>query len=64
MPVHKVKGGYKWGQHGHVYKTRSGAERQARAAYANGYRGDGASRLRAARARLDARADAADDPKA
>lgn len=35
-----VKGGYRWGQHGHVYKTRAGAERQARAAYANGYRGD------------------------
>lgn len=38
MPVRKVKGGYKWGSQGKVYKTREGAERQARAAYANGYR--------------------------
>lgn len=41
MPVHKVKGGYRWGTHGHVYKTRAGAERQARAIYASGWRGDG-----------------------
>lgn len=40
MPIHKVKGGYKWGKHGHTYKSRRGAEVQARAAYANGYRGD------------------------
>ena len=39
MPVHKVKGGYKWGKHGKVYPTRAGAERQARAAYAGGYTG-------------------------
>jgi hypothetical protein len=51
MPVHKVKGGYKWGQHGHVYKSRAGAERQARAIYASGYRGDAAERLRGALAR-------------
>ena len=38
MPVRKVKGGYKWGSRGKVYKTREGAERQARAAYASGYR--------------------------
>lgn len=37
MPIRKVKGGFKWGKHGHVYKTRKGAERQAAAAYANGY---------------------------
>lgn len=42
MPVHRVKGGWRWGRHGHVYKTRRGAEVQARAAYANGYRGDSA----------------------
>lgn len=38
MPIHKVKGGYKWGKHGKVYATRAGAERQAKAAYANGYK--------------------------
>jgi SPP1 gp7 family putative phage head morphogenesis protein len=43
MPVHKVRGGYKWGKHGKVYKTRAGAERQARAIYANGWRGDSVS---------------------
>ena len=31
MPVHKVKGGYKWGKTGKVYKTRAEAERQGRA---------------------------------
>jgi hypothetical protein len=41
MPVRKVKGGYKWGSKGKVYKTREGAERQARAAYASGYRKSG-----------------------
>jgi hypothetical protein len=39
MPIRKVKGGYKWGKHGKVYKSRKGAERQARAAYASGYKG-------------------------
>ena len=39
MPVKKVKGGYKFGSSGKVYPTRAGAERQQRAAYANGYRG-------------------------
>jgi len=57
MPVVKVKGGFRWGKHGHVYPTRAGAERQARAAYAHGYRGDGKVRLRMA---LDARYDARD----
>ena len=41
MPIHKVPGGYKWGNHGKVYKTRAGAERQMRAAFSNGYRGQG-----------------------
>jgi len=41
MPVRKVRGGYKWGSKGKVYKTREGAERQARAAYASGYRKSG-----------------------
>jgi hypothetical protein len=39
MPVRKVKGGYKWGTQGKVYPTRAQAERQGRAAYANGYKG-------------------------
>jgi hypothetical protein len=38
MPVHKVKNGYKWGKSGHVYKTKAGAQRQARAIYAHGYK--------------------------
>jgi hypothetical protein len=38
MPIRKVKGGYKWGRKGKKYKSRKGAERQARAAYANGYK--------------------------
>ena len=38
MPIRKVKGGWRWGAHGKVYKTRAGAERQAKAAYAHGYR--------------------------
>lgn len=38
MPVRKVPGGYKWGSKGKVYKTKAGAERQARAAYAAGYK--------------------------
>ena len=38
MPIKKVKGGYKWGSSGKVYPTRAGAERQARAAYASGYK--------------------------
>ena len=37
MPINKVKGGYKWGSKGKVYKDRKGAERQAAAAYASGY---------------------------
>ena len=39
MPVRKVKGGYRWGSKGKVYKNRKEAERQARAAYASGYKG-------------------------
>jgi len=38
MPIRKVKGGYKWGSKGKVYKDRRGAERQAAAAYASGYK--------------------------
>lgn len=39
MPIRKVSGGYKWGGHGKVYKTKAGAARQMRAAFANGYKG-------------------------
>jgi len=38
MPVRKVKGGYRWGKSGKVYKTRSQAQRQAKAIYASGYK--------------------------
>lgn len=38
MPIHRVDGGYKWGNHGKTYPTREGAEKQMRAAFANGYR--------------------------
>lgn len=31
MPVRKVKGGYKYGKTGKVYKSRAKAERQGRA---------------------------------
>jgi hypothetical protein len=38
MPVRKVKGGYKWGKSGKVYKTKKEAEAQGRAIYASGYK--------------------------
>lgn len=38
MPIHKVPGGYKWGDHGKVYPTKEEAERQALAAYTSGYK--------------------------
>ena len=37
MPVRKVKGGFKWGKSGKVYKTKKEAEAQGRAIYASGY---------------------------
>jgi hypothetical protein len=39
MPVRKVKGGWRWGKSGKVYKTKAAAHRQARAVYASGYKG-------------------------
>lgn len=40
MPVHKTKsGGYQWGSHGKVYKSKAKAERQGRAIYVSGYKG-------------------------
>ena len=41
MPVHKVKGGWQWGNHGKVYPDKASAEKQGQAAYANGYKGEG-----------------------
>lgn len=42
MPVQKVmKNGktyYRWGDHGHLYRTKQEAEKQAQAAYASGYK--------------------------
>ena len=37
MPVRKVRGGYRWGKSGRVYKTREQAEKQGRAIRASGY---------------------------
>ena len=48
MPVREVNGGYQWGTSGKVYPTRGQAERQGRAAYARGYRGDARERRRKA----------------
>lgn len=43
MPIKRCslgngKKGYKWGNHGKCYSKRADAAKQARAAYANGYR--------------------------
>ena len=38
MPVQKVKGGYRWGKSGKVYKTKAQAEKQGRAIYASCYK--------------------------
>lgn len=35
MPVRKVKGGWKWGKTGKVYKSKAKAERQGRAVRAS-----------------------------
>lgn len=37
MPVEKVKGGYRFGKSGKVYKTRKEAEAQEKAIYASGW---------------------------
>lgn len=42
MPIHKSGSGWQWGNHGKVYPTRAGAEKQAEAAHANGFTGDAA----------------------
>ena len=41
MPARKVKGGWKWGKSGKVYKTKKEAEAQGRAIYASGYKKNG-----------------------
>ena len=41
MPVTKVKGGYRWGKSGKIYKTKKEAERQGRSIYASGYNKNG-----------------------
>jgi len=38
MPVMKVKGGWRWGKTGKIYKTKREAERQGRAIRASGYK--------------------------
>lgn len=41
MPVHKVKGGYKFGKSGKTYRGKGAkkkAQKQARAIYASGYK--------------------------
>lgn len=38
MPVHKTKGGWKFGKSGKTYKTKAGAQRQAAAIHASGWR--------------------------
>lgn len=42
MPVHKVSGGYQWGKSGKIYKNKEDAEKQGRAVYASGYKGENA----------------------
>ena len=37
MPVKKTKSGYKWGNTGKTYKTKSKTTAQGRAIYASGY---------------------------
>jgi len=38
MPIQKVKGGFRYGSRGKVYKTRAEATKQARAIHASGYK--------------------------
>jgi hypothetical protein len=55
VPIRKVEGGYKWGGHGHVYATRAGAERQAAAAHAHGFKGDEVAKRQARGERVSGR---------
>jgi hypothetical protein len=38
VPINKTKGGYKWGSKGKTYKKKEDAVKQAKAAYASGYK--------------------------
>lgn len=41
MPVMRVKGGYRWGNHGKIYRGKNAKEKaakQGQAAYGAGYR--------------------------
>lgn len=50
MPIHQLPNGkWKWGEHGTEYATKADAEKQAKAAYANGYKEPSGAILRAAR---------------
>lgn len=43
MPAYKIKGGYKFGKSGKLYKgkgTKRKVQKQVRAIYASGYKGD------------------------
>jgi hypothetical protein len=44
MPVHKTKGGYKYGKTGKVYKNKAGAVKQAKAIHASQNRRAGKKR--------------------
>lgn len=44
MPVHRTKGGYKWGKVGKTYPTRAQAERQGRAIRASQAKRQGKSK--------------------
>ena len=57
MPIHRASVGWQWGNHGHVYPTRQGAEKQAAAAHANGWKGDSVEEIGR---RLDVLGDAVD----
>ena len=41
MPVQRVPGGYRWGNSGKVYPSRSQAAAQGRAIHASGYKPKG-----------------------
>jgi len=38
MPIKKSKSGYKWGSKGNTYPSKQQAQKQAKAAYASGYK--------------------------
>lgn len=46
MPVHKTKSGWKFGKTGKTYPTKEQAEKQAKAIYASGWKGDKSSNKR------------------